>query len=147
MNTFLHRQPFGLRAVGAVADQQQLGRNFLAHAVENLDHIENAFDRPEVGKVHQQAFVVRNIFDSVCQPFRFAHVFVAVHEVRDDFDVVLDVENIQRAVAQVLRDRRNAIALLDRKTRNRQIGTIEPDESDVGAMQSRNKRQDCGAAE
>jgi len=141
VNTFLHRQPFCLRTVGPVANQQQLGRNFLAHAVKDFDYIEDAFHRPEVGKVHQQPLVVPDILAALFQPFRLAQILVAVDEVRDDFDVVLDVKNLKRAIAQILRDGRHPVALLDGKTRNRKIGAVEPDQRDVGAVQRGDKRQ------
>jgi len=99
VNAFLHRQPLRLGTIGAVANQQELGRDLLVHAVENLDHIQNAFHRPEVGKMHQQALVVGDILAAFFQPLRLAQVFVAVHEVRDDLDVFLDVENANGTVA------------------------------------------------
>jgi len=141
VNAFLHCQPLRLGTIGPIANQQQLGRDFLAHTVEDFDHIEDAFHGPEVGKVHQQALVVGYILAALFQPFRFAQILVAVHEVRDDFDMVLDIENIERAVAQILRDGGHAVALLDGKTRNRKIRAVEPDQSDVGAVQSGDKRQ------
>ncbi len=49
VNAFLYRQPFGARAVGAVADHQQLGGNLLAHPVKDLDAISNALDRTKIG--------------------------------------------------------------------------------------------------
>jgi len=141
VNAFLYRQPFRLRTIGPVANQQQLGRNSLAHTVEDFDYIQHTFHRPEIGKVHQQPLVVPDILAALFQPFRFAQILVAVHKVRNDFDVVLDVENPQRARAQILRDGRHAVALLDGKTRNRKIRAVEPNQSDVGAVQGRDKRQ------
>jgi len=141
VNTFLHRQPFRLGAIGPVANQQQFGRNLLANAVKDFDHVQDAFHRAEVGKVHQQPLVIRDILAALFHPFRFAQIVVAVHEIRNDFDVVLDVEYFERAVAQILRDRRYAVALLDGKTRNRKIRAVEPDQSDVGAVQGGDKRQ------
>jgi len=135
VNAFLHRQPLRLGTIRSVTNQQQLGRNFLAHTVKDFDHIQDAFHWPEVGKVHQQPLVVGDILATLFQPFRFAQILVAVHEVRDDFDMVLDVENFKGAGAQILRDCRHAVALLDGKTRNRKIRTVEPDQSDVGPVQ------------
>jgi len=89
--------------------------------------------------VHQQALVVPDILAALFQPFRFAQVVVAVDEVRDNFDVVLDVENPQGAGPQILRNGRHAVALLDGKTGNREIRTVEPDQSDVGAVQGGDK--------
>jgi len=141
VNTFLYGQPFCLGAIGAVADQQQLGGNLLVHAVEDFDDIENAFYRTKIGKVDQQAFFVGNVLDAFFEPFRLAHILVAVHEVGNDLDVVLDVENLEGAIAQILRDRRDSVALLDGKTRDGKIGAIEADQSDVGAVQRGDERQ------
>jgi len=140
VNAFLHRQPLRLRTIGPVANQQQLGGDFLAHAVKDLDYIQHAFHRAEVRKVHQQALVFGNILAALFQPFRFAQILVAVHKVGDDLDVVLDVENSQGAGAQILRDGGHAVALLDGETRDRKIGAVEADESDVGAVQGGDKR-------
>jgi len=140
VDSFLYSQPFRLRTIGSVANQQQLGRKFLSHAVKNLDYVEHALHRPEVGKVHQQPLVVPDILDALFHPFRFAQILVAVDEVRDDLDVVLDVENVQRAVAQILRNGRHAVALLDGKARNRKIRAVEADQRDVGPVQGGDKR-------
>jgi len=140
VNAFLHRQPLRLGTIGPVANQQQLGRNLLAHTVKDFDHIEDALHRAEVGKMHQQPLVIRDVLATLFHPLRFAQVVVAVHEVRDDFNVVLDVENIKRAITQILRDRRHAIALLNRKTRNRKIRAVEADERNVSAVQGSDKR-------
>jgi len=140
VNAFLHREPFRLRTIGAVANQQELGRNLLAHAVEDFDHIEDALHRTEVGKVHEQPLLVGDILAALFQPLRFPHVVIAVDEVGDDFDVVLDVEDVKRAVAQILRNRGYAVALLDGEARNRKVGAVEPDQRDVGAVQGGDKR-------
>jgi len=93
VNSFLHRQPLRLRTIGTVANQEQLGGDLLAHTVEDFDHIEDALHRAEVGKVHQQALVVGYVLAAFLQPLRLAQILVAVHEVGDHFDVILDVEN------------------------------------------------------
>jgi len=141
VNAFLYRQPFRLGTIGTVTNQEQLGWNFLAHAVKNLDYVEHTLHRPEVGKVHQQPLVVADIFTALFHPFRLAQILVAVYEVWDDLDVVLDVKNVKGAVAQILRNCCHAVTLLDGKTRNRKIRSVEPDQSDVGAVQGGHKRQ------
>jgi len=140
VNAFLHRQPFCLGTIGAVANQQQFGWNFFADAVKDLNHIQDALHRAEVRKVHQQPLVVGDILTPLFQPFRFAQILIAVHKVRDDLDVVLDVEHLKRAVAQILRDRGHAVALLDGKARNRKIRAVEADQRDVGPVQGGDKR-------
>jgi len=52
VNALLDGQPFGLRTIGSVANQQQFGGNFLPHAVKDFNHIQHAFHRAEVRKVH-----------------------------------------------------------------------------------------------
>jgi len=91
--------------------------------------------------VHQQPLFVGDILNAFLQPFWSALVVVAVHEIGDDFDVILDVEYVECAVAQILRDRGYAVALLNGKARNRKIGAVEPDQRDVGAVQGGDKRQ------
>ncbi len=48
VNAFLYCQPFRLGTVGAVANQQEFGRNLFADAVEDFDYIEHALYRAEV---------------------------------------------------------------------------------------------------
>jgi len=52
VNAFLHRQPFCLRTVGTVADQQELCGNLLANAIEDFDDIEHALYRTKIRKVY-----------------------------------------------------------------------------------------------
>src|SRR4029077_1794688 len=99
----------------------------------------NALHGTEVGEVHQQGLVVGDVIAALFQSFRFAHVLVAIHEVRNHLDVLLDVENANGTVAQILRDCSHAIALFDGKARNRKIGAVEPDQSDVGAVEGCDK--------
>jgi hypothetical protein len=54
--------------VGAVADQQQFGRNLLAHAVEDLDDIGDPLHRTKIGKMHQNALAVRRVFAAQFRP-------------------------------------------------------------------------------
>jgi len=67
--------------------------------------------------MHQQPLVIGYIFKTLVHPFRFAEILVAVDEVGNDFNVLLDIENIKGAIAQILRDRGHAVALLNGKAR------------------------------
>ena len=58
------RQPLGGGAVGPVADQDQLRGNFARHLREDLDHVDDALDGPEVRQVNQDGFVGAGKFGS-----------------------------------------------------------------------------------
>src|SRR6266536_3589274 len=107
------RKPLSLGTVGTVADQQQLGGNLLAHPVEDFDHVEHAFHGPEVGQMNQDALVIRGVLAALSLETGLAHVLIAIYEVGNDLDVVLDVEDLDGAVAQIVRDGGDPVALLD----------------------------------
>ena len=90
--------------------------------------IGNAFHRPKIGQMHQDAFAVGSIFQPPLRLPGIANIDIAIHEVVDHLDVVLDVELPQRALAQILRDGSYAVALLDRETSNREdrSGRVPP---------------------
>src|ERR1700722_17955348 len=48
VNTFLYREPFGNRAVRAVADKEKAGRDLLVNAVEDFDDVSEALDRTKI---------------------------------------------------------------------------------------------------
>ena len=141
VNAFLHRQPFRARAVGTVADQQQLGGNLLAHPVKDLDGVGHALHRTEIRKMHQQALAVGRVLLRELRRIFASAIHVAIHEVVNDLDVILDVELAQRALPQVLRDGGDAVALLDGEARDRQIRAVQTDQRDVGAVKRGDERQ------
>src|SRR5580692_10046308 len=91
--------------------------------------------------MYHEAFTVRGILEPALRSLGITNVDVAIHEVVDDFNMVLDVEFPQRTLAQILRDGSYAIALFDRETRDRQVRAIQPDQRDVGAVERGHKRQ------
>ena len=82
----------------------------------------------------EDAFVVGGILPALLRTSGGAKVLVAVHKVRDHFDVFLDVKNADGASPQILGDRGDSVALLDGKTRDRQVGAVEADQSDIRAV-------------
>jgi hypothetical protein len=66
---------------------------------------------------------------------RVANVKVAIDEVADDFDLACDAEVFAGALAQVGGDGGDAVRLVDAEARNGEIGAVEADESDVGAVE------------
>src|ERR1700751_3601357 len=89
----------------------------------------------------EDALVVRSIFSTLRYPFRLARIFIAVDKIGDDFDVILDIKNLESAAAQVLRNSSHAIALFNRKASNRKIRPVETNQGDISAMKRRKKRQ------
>src|SRR5882672_11350443 len=70
-----------------------------------------------------------------------ARVEVAVHEVGDDINGALDVEFLEGLRQEIVGDSGDAVALLDGKTRNREVAAIAADESDVRAVERSDERQ------
>ena len=71
-----------------------------------------------------------------------AAVEIAVDEIGDDFDGMLDVKFFDRLLEQIVRDAGDAVALLDGKFGDGKIAAVAADEGDVRAM----KRGDEGKA-
>src|SRR5258708_38061258 len=103
VNSFLYCEPFGLGTVRAVADQDQLRRDLLANAFEDLNYVGDPLHRAEIGKMNQDALVVRSILTPLFPISRGPNVLIAIDEVRNDLNVILDVENIEGTGAQILR--------------------------------------------
>ena len=68
-------------------------------------------------------------------------VELRVHEVRDDLDRPAHAELARGDVAEVPRDRRDRVALLDPPAGDRQIGAVLPHQRDVGSVQGRQDLQ------
>src|ERR1700748_2381559 len=107
--------------------------NFLHHTCEDFDRIGHPLNWPEIRKMNQNLLIRSGIAGALLRAFLRAErgVEIAVHEICDDFDVTLDLELFERALPQVVRDRCNAVALLDRKSGDRKIGTIQSYERDI----------------
>src|SRR5258708_10307635 len=122
---------FGGAAVWAVADEDELGGHFGPDNSENFDGIGEALDGTEIREVHQDGFAVGSPLGG--ESFvGGAAVEIAVYEIRDDFDGALDVEFLERLVEQMAGDGGDAVALLDGKARDGQIGASAPYERNVG---------------
>ena len=123
-------------AVGAVADEQESSGHGLGDAGEDFDHVGDALDGAEVGEVDEEALVGLGVAGAHGgDEFRLANVDVAVDEVADDLDFGGDVECFAGAVAEIAGDGGNSVRLLDAELGDGQIGAIEADEGDVGAVQ------------
>ena len=90
--------------------------------------------------MHQDALAGVGILQAMLLRLRIAPVLVAIHEVVDHFDRVMDFEFADSAVTQVVRNGGDTVAMLDREPRDRQIRAVQTDQRDVGAMQRGDKR-------
>jgi hypothetical protein len=141
VNTLPAGQTLGLRALRAVADEQELCRNLAANTVENFDHIENSLHRPEIREVDQNPLVVRSELLAALPGAGIALIEIAIHKIPDHLDGAANVELLQRAFAQIIRNRSHAITFFDGEARDRQIRGICADQGDVCAMQGGDERQ------
>src|SRR5262249_50384604 len=127
-------------AIGTVADHDELSGNFLAHEREDLDHVRDALDRPEIREVHQDRLAVGSPPRAGLRITRTL-LEITVDEVRNYLDWPLDLEFSHRAIAQVIRNRGDAVALLDGKPRDRQVAAVSSHQGDIGAMERRDEWQ------
>src|ERR1700722_2316234 len=95
--------------------------------------------------MHQDAFSLWGIFQATLGGSRVATVKVAIHEVIDHFDVILYVKLAQSALSKIVRDCSYSVALLDGETGDGQIGAVETDQRNVGAVQRSDKGQALSA--
>ena len=89
----------------------------------------------------EQLLAVGGILQALLFGIGATAVDIAIHEVVDDFNVIANVELAHGAVAQVVRNCRYAVALLDGEAGDRQIGAVETDQCDVSPMQGSDERQ------
>src|SRR5882762_6118975 len=89
----------------------------------------------------QYSLIVRGILPTMLLASSRADILIAVDEVGDDLDVILDVKHVDGAGTQVLRDCGDAIALLNGKTREREKKAVQAQQRNVGTVQGRHKGQ------
>jgi hypothetical protein len=119
---------------GAVSDEHELGAHFVTHHGEHFHHVGDALHGPEIRQVHQDRLPVRGPFRAQ-DWIRFAAIKFAVHKIGDHFDGALDVEFLDRALLQIMRDRGDAVGLFDRKFGDWQETPVVSDQGNVGAVQ------------
>src|SRR5262245_5733479 len=95
-------------ALRSVAYHQQMRRNLLAHLGQDPNAVERPLYRPEIGNVDQQFFSWRRVGDG-SGPVRRRTVDIAVDEVRNHPDFLLDSEHLDGVAPQVLADRGDAV--------------------------------------
>jgi hypothetical protein len=134
----LHREVAALRALGAVPHHQQYRGHFAPHRGEDPHDVLDPLARTEVRDVHHDALVLpseplaRTGILPVPRP-----VALGVDEVRDHLDRALRMEDLDRLPLQIVRDRGDAIALVDAESRQRPERLIRADQRDVGAVERR----------
>ena len=127
---------FGDAAVGAVADQHQTRGHCLGDAGEDFNDILNAFDGTEVGEVDEESLVgLGETGTHGGDELGIADVDVAVDEVADDLDLGADVEGFASAIAEVGGDGGDAVGLFDAELGDGEVGAVEADERNVGAVE------------
>src|SRR5258707_14201111 len=89
----------------------------------------------------QNSLIIRCVFPTMLLASSRTELLIAVDEVGDDLNVILDVKHVDGAGTQVLRDCGDSIALLDGKTRDREIRAVQADQRNVGTVQCRHKGQ------
>src|SRR3989442_14054862 len=143
MDPLLDREPLGWRAVWPIAQEKQLSGDSFANAVKDFDDVGHALHWPKIRHMHQDALSIRSILGAPVLQFLafFPAVDIAIYEVVDHLDMVLDFELPQRALAQILGDCRNPVTLLDRETGDGQIGAVLADKSNVGSVKRSNEGQ------
>jgi len=141
---FLADEIFGGAAVGAVADEDELGGHFGANESEDFDGVGEAFDRAEVREVHQDGFAVGRPLLAEALVGGTA-VEIAVDEIGDHFDGALDVEFLKGLAEKIAGDGSDAVALLDGKLRDGKIAAVAADEGDVRAVKRGDERKPTGS--
>ncbi len=68
-------------------------------------------------------------------------VEIAIYEVVDDFNLLAHLELLDRALLQIIRDRRHTVTLFDSVFCDRKIRTVGAHNGDVRAVQRGDKRQ------
>ncbi len=85
--------------------------------------------------MHQQPLFLGRILEAKFGGVLGPAIHVAIDRVVDDFDFFPHVENPQGAVAQVVGDGGDAVALVDGIAGDGQVGAVQPDQRDVRAVE------------
>src|SRR5260370_32120847 len=96
--------------VGAITDENELGRHFGAHQRKDFDTIGYALDGTEVREVHEDRLVVGGPLSAQLFGIDESRE-IALHEVGDNVDGALDVEFLERLGQQVLGNGGHTVAL------------------------------------
>ena len=131
-----------------------MSRDLFPHSRQNVYAIQHSFYRTKVRDVNEQLLAGGRKTPCPCF-FGSGLVGFKVHEIVDHADFVSHAENLLRALANEFTDACNAVRLLDREFRNREIRTVHADQRDVGAVKRGNEghstfgcehllRQQCG---
>src|ERR1035441_8170873 len=62
-------------------------------------------------------------------------IHVAIYRVIDYFDLLIDIEDAHRTIAEIIGNGSDAVALVDGVARDGQVGSVQPDQSDISAVQ------------
>ncbi len=90
--------------------------------------------------MHQNGLAVRSPLGAQGR-IGFAGIKIAIHEIGNHFDGPLDVEFLERALLQIMRDGGDAVGLLDRKFGDGQKTPVVSDQRNVRAVQRGDERQ------
>ena len=91
--------------------------------------------------MNQDALAGRGILQARLRGLGVAQIHIAVDEVVDHLDVILDVEFLQRLLAQIFGDGRYPVTFFNGIARDREIRAVETDQRDVGAVKRGYKGQ------
>ena len=109
------KKPQSYAAVWVGESPKRGGRwdNNTLDAIKNLHHIGQALYRTKVRQVNQDALVSRGILQAPLRGLCVAQIHIAVDEVVDHLNMILDVEFLQRLLAQIFGDGRHSVAFLN----------------------------------
>src|SRR4029077_18013443 len=95
---------------------------------------------------HQKTLIVRSVLGTKFGGgFWISTVDITIYRVIDPRDGVLDVEDPHRAIAQVIGNGSDAVALINRISRDRQVRAIQANERYVGPVKGGHKRKPAPA--
>ena len=96
--------------------------------------------------MHQKTLIVRCVLRAKFGGgFWISAVYITIHRVIDHLDGVLYVEDPHRAIAQVIGNGSDAVALINRISGDRQVRAIQANERYVGPVKGGHKRKPAPA--
>ena len=108
-------------AIGSIANHDEARRQPRANAPKNLEHGPDALDRAEIRRVHDHVLDAAGEQPMAKLGHRLPAVDLAVQEVRDDANVSSDTQRRNRVRTQAVRDRGDAMRLLDRESHDARV--------------------------
>src|SRR5690348_12165432 len=102
--------------------------------MEDLDYISDSLYRTKIREMHEQLLLRFGKDRSFGADILWSLVEIAVNEIMDHLDRLLDRELLNGSFPQIIGDRCDSVAFFDRESRDRKVRGILSHQGDIGSV-------------